>query len=75
MAEKHYFTFGQDHTHRVNGVTFDCDCVVMITGTYALAREKMFDTFGRKWSFQYSEKTFCPEYFPRGVIATFHVGS
>jgi hypothetical protein len=26
-----YFTFGQDHAHRVNGTTFDCDSVVKIT--------------------------------------------
>ena len=32
-------TFGQSHVHRVNGRTFDCDCVARITArTYEEAR-------------------------------------
>lgn len=38
---KWWFTFGQDHTHRVNGVTFDCDIVLEIEGTASEARQRM----------------------------------
>lgn len=62
-----YFTFGQSHVHRVNGKTFDCDCVVKITAEDP--RQTMFDTFGPKWAMQYDEMT--PEresWYPRGII-------
>ena len=66
---KHYFTFGQNHTHRYGQVTLDCDGVVEITATNGgKARSLMFNTFGKKWAFQYTEKTYSPEYFPRGVV-------
>ena len=67
---KFYFTFGQIHVHRVNGKTFDHDCVVEIeTSDYGSARQEMLDTFGSEWSFQYKE---LPDmkYFPRGI---FHI--
>jgi len=59
-----FFTFGQDHVHRVNGFTFDCDVVVKITAEDP--RQVMFDTFGPAWSMQYDT---CPglDHFPRGV--------
>jgi len=67
--EKHYFSFGQNHTHRYNGVTLDCDGIVEIQAEDAgEARQKMFDAFGPKWAFQYTEETYNPEYFPRGVV-------
>ncbi len=66
---KHYFTFGQDHAHRYGRTTLDCDSVVEITARDGhVAREKMFDLFGQKWSFQYTEETYKEEYFPRGVV-------
>ncbi len=66
---KHYFTFGQSHTHRYGEVTLDCDGVVEIeSDNPAKARELMFETFGQKWAFQYTERTYLPDYFPRGVV-------
>ena len=32
------------------------------------ARETMFDAFGYKWAFQYTEDSYKPDYFPRGVV-------
>lgn len=60
-----YFTFGQSHIHRVNGKTFDCDCVVKITAEDP--RQTMFDTFGVKWAMQYDEPP-AMDLFPRGII-------
>ncbi len=60
-----YFTFGQIHTHSVNGKTFDKDCVLKITADDP--RKVMFDTFGVKWGMEYFEPPNM-EYFPRGII-------
>jgi len=66
---KHYFTFGQCHTHRYDSITLDCDSVVEIEARDGhQAREKMFELFGAKWGFQYTEDTYDQEYFPRGVV-------
>lgn len=63
-----YFTFGQDHTHRVNGFTYDCDVVVKITGDDpAITRQIMFEHFGSKWAFQYDGAPPDLQYFPRGI--------
>lgn len=65
--KKFYFTFGQIHTHSVNGVTFDKDIVVEIKArSYEEARDIMFKTFGARWAFQYDKK---PDmsYFSRGI--------
>lgn len=60
-----YFTFGQSHTHRVAGYTFDKDVVVKITGREP--RDVMFEQFGPKWAFEYTE---LPDMklFPRGIV-------
>lgn len=64
-----FFSFGQGHTHRVNGKTFDCDSIVEIhADNEPEARQKMFNTFGENWFTSYTEENFQPEYFPRGVI-------
>jgi hypothetical protein len=66
-----YFTFGQNHLHRVNGKTFDCDCVVKISAENAKAcRDKMFDVFGRRWSMQYDDmpQEMLDKYYPRGLF-------
>ncbi len=63
-----YFTFGQAHTHSVQGTTFDKDCVVMIQAKSSdIARQTMFNTFGDKWASQYETQ---PDmrFYPRGVI-------
>ena len=67
INKNYYFTFGQDHIHRVNQQIFDCDTVLEIRSvTYEMARKIMEHNFGQKWAFQYTEK---PDmsYFPRGI--------
>ncbi len=65
---KTYFTFGQDHAHRINGKTLDKDWVVeMETKTREEAREKMFEFFGQKWSNQYNKKP-TMSFYPKGII-------
>jgi hypothetical protein len=67
-TKKFYFTFGQSHTHSYNGKTLDKDCVVEIEAKDSnAARDKMFEAFGNKWSFQYDELPNM-EFFPRGVM-------
>lgn len=44
------FTFGCGQEH--------AGCYVRIKGTYGSAREKMFERFGDKWCFQYTEEEF-----------------
>lgn len=64
---KYYFTFGQSHTHRVNGFTWDCDVICCINASSeGIARDLMFESFGDKWAMSYSK---CPDlsFFPRGV--------
>ena len=66
--KKFYFTFGQSHTHSCNGKTLDKDCVVEIKAKNSdEAREKMFEFFGDKWSFQY-DKLPDMSFYPRGII-------
>ena len=66
-------TFGQDHTHRVNGITFDCDCVARIKcNSHGEGRDEAFKLFGAKWCFSHNEKDFVEsgslKHFPRGII-------
>lgn len=42
------FTFGSNHLYP--------ERYVVITGTYATAREKIVARFGQKWAFQYGSK-------------------
>jgi len=69
---KTYVTFGQVHVHRVNGITFDADCVALIEGeSNKQNREKAFELFGRQFCFEYPEEHFdfdSLHYFSRGVI-------
>ncbi len=64
---KRYVTFGQDHTHKVNGKTFDKDCVAVVNGN----REKVFELFGPQFCFEYPEEYWDEnkmKHFPRGYI-------
>jgi hypothetical protein len=64
---KHYFTFGQDHAHAVNGFTFDKDVVAVIEAQdSSAARDRMFEVFGPKWAFQYDITPPDMSDFPRG---------
>jgi len=47
--KKYYFTFGFGQVHE------NCFHVVTAKG-YGEARDRMFEKFGKKWAFQYSEK-------------------
>lgn len=64
-------TFGQKHTHRVNGVTFDKDSVAVIEAEdYGKAREIAFELFGPKFCMMHDEEAYdmknMGDYFPRG---------
>ena len=65
---KTYVTFGQDHTHRLNGKVFDKDCVAVVNGD----RARVFDLFGTRFCMEYPEDHWDDaklRYFPRGLIA------
>ena len=47
--KKYYFTFGYGQLHENKYVVIEAD-------TYEEAREEMYNRFGTKWSFQYTEK-------------------
>ena len=69
---KTYITFGQDHVHRVNGKTFDCDSVAVIESEGPReGRDKAFELFGPKFCFEYPEAHWDAsqlKWFPRGLI-------
>ena len=68
----HYVTFGQVHTHRVNGITLDCDSVACYQAENSEeGRKKAFEYFGDKFFTDYHDTEFNMEdleWFPRGVI-------
>lgn len=70
--KKHYVTFGQDHTHRVNGQTIDRDCVVVFDAeNYIEGRTKAFILFGNKFFSDYHDMEWDEtklHYYPRGYI-------
>ncbi len=68
-----YITFGQSHTHRVNGKTFDCDCVAIFNASGEKeGRDLAWEYFGSAWCTSYTEEQFkkhdLAEYFSRGEI-------
>lgn len=69
---KTYVTFGQNHKHNINGVIYDKDCVAVIEcDSPAEGRQKAFDLFGDKFSFEHPEhhwEAAKMTYFPRGYI-------
>lgn len=71
MSMKTYITFGQVHTHSINGITLDKDCVAAIEHSedddgHEIAM-KMFDG---KFCFTYPNniREDILHYFPRGII-------
>lgn len=61
-----YFSFGQKHTHSLNGHTLDKNCIVKITAENP--RDVMADYFKSEWCFEYTDFTDEDlEYYPRGV--------
>lgn len=69
---KVYVTFGQTHTHRVNGHTIDKDCVVCIEAEdHGAGRDKAFEYFGGVFCTTYDDTNLPTgffNHFPRGVI-------
>lgn len=68
---KLYITFGQSHTHSVNGITLDKNIVACINGKdYEDCRNKAFEFFDGVFATSYTweeiEKSM--HYFPRGIV-------
>lgn len=63
-----YFSFGQSHVHRIDGITLDADVILKVVGDPDDARQRVFDAIGAKWSMQYDDDSLKLEYFPRGVV-------
>ena len=63
-----YFTFGQGHTHVLNGTVYDKDCVVKITSLNP--RIKMLELFGTVWAMEYDSSPVRknPLLYPRGIF-------
>ena len=67
--ETYYFSFGQDHTHRIDGTTLDADVLLEVEAKDSEeARDRVWRAFGAKWSMQYDEDTVNFNYFPRGSV-------
>lgn len=70
-----YITFGQTHVHRVNGKTFDKDCVAVMEDVGLDSFTAISEVFGQKWSREFGELEWDEKtqllYYPRGYI---HVG-
>ncbi len=70
---KTYVTFGQVHTHSINGKTFDKDCVAVIEcNDRVQGRQKAFELFNGVFAIEYYEDAWKEDemlpYFPRGYI-------
>lgn len=68
---KYYITFGQIHTHSVNGKTFDKNCLCEITAeSYGEAHTQAMDIFSKRFHNCHHERELerIIEYYPRGVI-------
>lgn len=70
---KMYVTFGQVHTHSVNGKTLDKDCVAVIEcEDVSHGRKLIAEYFGRVYCFDYTEESFdfgTLRYYPKGLIS------
>ena len=69
---KMFVTFGQIHTHSVNGVTLDKNCVAVIEcKSHIEGRNKIMDLTKGKFCTTYFEDQWSDnwlEYYPRGFI-------
>lgn len=69
---KIYITFGQIHTHRVNGITLDCDSVAAIEcNSFKEGRERAMEVFDAKFHQSLTEDRIDEKflsYFPRGIV-------
>lgn len=69
---KTYVTFGQTHTHSVNGKTLDKDTVAVLHAeNHKEGRDRAFELFGSKFCFEYFDTQWNEEdmkYFPKGYV-------
>lgn len=69
---KTYVTFGQSHTHTVNGNTLDKNCIAIIECVNEEdGRAKALEFFDSKFCMEYYETRFNIndlDYYPRGLI-------
>lgn len=73
--QTYYFSFGQDHTHYIGGITLDADVLLKVTASDSdVARQCVFDAIGPRWSMQYSEDDVNFAYFPRGSVTVPGIG-
>ena len=55
---KTYVTFGHNHTHHIDGKTYDKDCVAVIYANDEIeGRNLAFKIFGTKFCFEYPENS------------------
>ena len=70
--ENHYVTFGQEHTHSVNGKTLDKDTVAVFkVESHAKGRAKAFELFDDKFFTDYHGEQWNKnnlKYFPKGYV-------
>lgn len=57
----YYLTFASDHP-------LGNHWIEVKAASEAVAREKVFEVFGAKWSFLYFKERFKSEYFPAGKV-------
>jgi hypothetical protein len=65
---KTYVTFGQDHVHKIGNKVLHKDVVAVLDFG---GRERAFELFGRKFSFEYSENCWDEtkmRFFPDGYV-------
>lgn len=69
---KHYVTFGQVHTHMVNGKTLDCNTVAVFEAeSYEDGRGKAFKYFGDKFFTDYHDSEWDESkliFYPKGYV-------
>lgn len=69
---KTYVTFGQIHTHSVNGKTLDKDTIAVINcSNEEQGRTTAFELFGPKFGTSYFDKQWNKDnmkYFPKGYV-------
>ncbi len=70
--KNHYVTFGQTHTHRINGITLDCDTVAVFKAESSRdGREKAWEYFSDKFFTDFHDTEWDEDklkYFPKGYI-------
>ena len=69
--QEFFFTCGQSHVHQLGSdKVWDKDSVLQVNAENEdLAREKVFEMFGPKWSMSYTKQTISMEYYPKGICA------